>query len=266
MAPGKREGTRINLNTRLGVGVNEIPLAKRPDFLIIGAQKCGTSALARNLKLHDDVAMSEDEVHFFNHPKNFARGLEWYAGHFPESDLLKGEKTPDYLDSVSAPARIAQVLPRVKLLILLRDPVDRAYSQWNQMMQNIHRSSKRGWELVSFEEAIERAYAGVTPFGRLLTKGHYIEQILRYREYFPAEQIYIGLQERFSRNGEEELARVYDFLGIAGSPLEPQKANVRTYESPISTEMDARLTRYFAPYNRRLFDFLGGEIPEWRKI
>lgn len=246
--------------------MNGIPLEKRPDFLIIGAQKCGTSALQLNLKAHDEIVMSDDEVHFFSHPKNFAKGLEWYAAQLPASDLLKGEKTPDYLDSMSAPQRIASVLPRVKLLILLRDPVDRAYSQWNQMMQNIGKSSQRGWEMVSFEEAIERAQCDVKPFGRLLSKGQYIDQILRYTEHFPREQIYIGLQERFSRNGEDELALVFDFLGVHRLPVEPQRANERTYESPISPDMEALLTAYFAPYNHRLYDFLGGEIPEWRRL
>jgi hypothetical protein len=246
--------------------MNEIPVGKRPGFLIIGAQKCGTTALARSLKLHDDVVMSEAEVHFFSHPKNYAKGLEWYAEHFPESDLLKGEKTPDYLNSVLAPARIAEVLPKVKLLILLRDPVDRAYSQWNHMMQNIDRSSKRGWELVSFEEAIDRANAGVNPFGRLLTTGHYMEQILRFVEHFPPEQIHIGLQERLYHNGAEEFARITNFLEVSPPSREPKRVHVRTYESPMCPHMDAELTRYFAPHNRRLYEFLGGEIPEWRKF
>ena len=57
--------------------MNELPASRRPDFLIIGAQKCGTSGLARNLKAHDHVAMTEGEVHFFNSSKNFSRGVQW---------------------------------------------------------------------------------------------------------------------------------------------------------------------------------------------
>lgn len=234
-----------------------------PDFLIIGAQKCGTSALKRNLGAHESISMVDKEVHFFNGRKNWAQGIDWYLEHFSHPGKLQGEKTPDYLDSAMAPGRIAAAFPEVKLLALLRDPVARAYSQWNHMMQRIEDTGRRGWELTSFEEAITRASQEVTPYTRLLDKGRYISQLERYMRYFRREQLFVGIQERFFENGEQELARVFRFLGVEESSVEPRKLHERTYDSPIEPGIQRQLEEYYAPLNQQLFEFLGEEIPEW---
>jgi hypothetical protein len=234
-----------------------------PDFIIVGAQKCGTSALKRNLEMHDAISMAEGEIHFFNRPAKWSKGFDWYTGHFTRTDKVQGEKTPDYLDDPSAAQRIAGAFPEVKLIILLRDPVTRAYSHWNHMMQRIESTAKRGWEDVSFEEGIARASRGVTPFTRLLDKGHYVEQVRRYADNFPREQIFIGIQERFLSNGAEELARVFRFLGVEELPVKPEKRHVRTYDAPINPATRQQLLQYFAPFNARLFEFLGEDVPEW---
>lgn len=236
-----------------------------PDFLIIGAQKCGTTALRYNLSTHRDIAVHGKEVHFFSEPKNWERGVAWYSQHFQSPERLQGEKSPGYLESKIAAKRIATILPSAKLIVILRDPVTRAYSQWNHMMQNIEQSSRRDWESASFDEAIARASTGTPPFDRLLRKGEYIDQIARYTEYFPPEQIFIGIQERFFRNGAEELARIFDFLGVERLPIEPRNRHVRSYESPMAPHIEAELVRYFEPFNQRLFQFLGETIPEWRR-
>lgn len=234
-----------------------------PDFLIIGAQKCGTSALRMNLDAHDSIFMVDREMHFFNGPRVWAKGMDWYCSHFSRPGKLQGEKTPDYLSSISAPGRIAAAFPRVKLLVLLRDPVSRAYSQWNHMMQRIEDTRPRGWDLLSFEEAIARSSRGISPYDRLLDKGCYIEQIDRYMEHFPREQLFVGIQERFRTNGVEELARLFRFLGVEELPVEPVSIHVRKYESPMNPDMRQQLLEYYAPYNQRLFAFLGEDIPEW---
>lgn len=234
-----------------------------PDFIIIGAQKSGTSALRRNLDLHDGIALSEGEAHFFNHRNRWSRGFDWYLDQFQHPDKLQGEKTPDYLDNKQVPGRIASAFPDVKLIALLRDPVTRAYSHWNHMMQKIESSSQRGWELLSFEEAINRALAGDSPFDRLIEKGIYADQLERFLKYFPREQLHIGIQERFRDNGAEELARVFRFLGVEELPIEPEKRHVRSYESPIDPRIKARLLEYYAPHNEKLFKLLGDDIPEW---
>ncbi len=234
-----------------------------PDFIIIGAQKCGTSALKRNLEMHDAIHMAEGEIHFFDRPKAWSRGRDWYLEHFNQRNKVQGEKTPDYLDTYPAARRIANTVPGVKLIALLRDPVTRAYSHWNHMMQRIEETSKRGWEDVSFEESIVRSSRGIVPYTRLLNKGQYIEQLERYARHFPRKQIFIGIQERFLHNGASELARVFRFLGVEEVPVEPAKRHVRSYDAPINPEIREQLLHYYAPYNERLFEFLGDDIPEW---
>jgi hypothetical protein len=237
--------------------------ASRPDFLIIGAQKCGTSALRASLRAYDGIVMPDRELHFFDNPDIWSQGLDWYFSHFNRPDLLQGEKTPEYLDHPDAVERIASVLPDVKLIILLRDPVTRAYSQWNQMMQTLDRSAQRGWEPVSFEQAVSRAFAGDRPYNRLLRKGTYIDQILRVANFFPRRQIHFGIQERMLRDGRVELARVLNFLGVKAPPIEPKRRHVRPYDVPIDPAVERELLHFFGPFNRRLFDYLGEDIPEW---
>lgn len=234
-----------------------------PDFLIVGAQKCGTSALRVNLRAHDGIAIPADELHFFNNKNKWEQGLDWYCQHFPHTDLLQGEKTPEYLSNPRAAERIARIIPSAKIIIMLRDPVTRAYSHWNHMTQKIDVTAKRGWEVLPFGEAIARAFDGDKPYVRILDKGIYIDQILRYSESFPAEQIYIGIQERFLANGAEELARVFRFLGVSEQPVESRKGHVRQYDAPMDPEVRGELLQYYAPFNQRLFEFLGADIPEW---
>jgi hypothetical protein len=236
-----------------------------PDFLIVGAQKCGTSALRANLRAHTGITLPEEELHFFDSPRKWELGLDWYRGHFPHTDLLQGEKTPEYLSNRRATERIAQHVPSAKIIIMLRDPVTRAYSHWNHMTQKIDVTAKRGWEVLPFGEAIARAFDGVKPYVRILDKGIYIDQILPYTESFPADRIYIGIQERFLANGAEELAGVFRFLGVEEQPIEPKQGHVRHYDAPMDPEVRRKLLEYYAPFNQRLFEFLGTDIPEWSR-
>ena len=130
-----------------------------PDFLIVGAQKCGTSTLAAHLSQHPRLLPpSTKEVHFFD--QTYGRGLDWYKAHFRRVDAadrlsrrtgascLTFEATPYYIFHPAIAERIAQCLPKAKIIIMLRDPVDRAYSHYQ------HEKS-RGYEPLSFEEALE---------------------------------------------------------------------------------------------------------------
>ncbi|MEJ2557594.1 MAG: sulfotransferase domain-containing protein, partial [Anaerolineae bacterium] len=113
-----------------------------PDFLIIGAQKCGTDSLFRYLGGHPCIKLaSSKEAHYFD--LKFDKGINWYRSHFPlipykysvkrlrKQDLITGEATPYYLFHPHAPGRAAAIVPHVKLIVLLRNPADRAYSHYN---------------------------------------------------------------------------------------------------------------------------------------
>ncbi|MEX2132610.1 MAG: sulfotransferase domain-containing protein, partial [Acidimicrobiia bacterium] len=119
-----------------------------PTFLIAGAMRCGTTSLNAYLREHDEITVGQPkEVHFFD--QNYERGIDWYLQHFPGSDTAKaiGEATPAYLYFPEVAERIATTLPDVKILLLLRDPVDRAHSHY------WHNRSV-GREKLEFAEAI----------------------------------------------------------------------------------------------------------------
>lgn len=127
------------------------PLRPFPDFIIIGAQKGGTSSLFSYLKQHSQLQLPDKkEIHFFDN--DYQKGVNWYRSHFPMKifdNIKTGEATPYYLFHPHAPQRIFQHCPKVKLIVMLRNPTDRAYSHY--MMQNKRKIDP----LPTFEEAID---------------------------------------------------------------------------------------------------------------
>ena len=124
-----------------------------PDFLIIGAQKAGTTALARNLALHPEISVfsgktefGQKEIEFFN--QHWEMGAYWYASHFQNTAAMVGEKTAELLHRKICHERMFQTNPEFKLIVLLRSPVERAYSQWR--MAALHkRDEPDGFESVT---------------------------------------------------------------------------------------------------------------------
>ncbi len=121
---------------------------KLPDFLIIGVQKGGTTSLWYHLKEHPQIQMSPNfigknsigkintkEVHFFDNPKQWGKGISWYKSLFNENSQLQGEATPDYVSDFNAHERMYKDVPNAKLIVILRNPIDRAYSAYNHQIQ-----------------------------------------------------------------------------------------------------------------------------------
>lgn len=198
---------------------------KKPDFLIIGAQKAGTTSLFHYLAQHPDLAMPVDkEIHYYD--INYQKGLNWYKRYFPlrSSAKYSGEATPYYLFHPFVPKRIAHDMPKVKLIVCLRDPTQRAFSHY-QMMKRF------GVEWLTFEEAIQhepiRYRQGLRdlslePLKRsafhqdfsYITRGKYARQIRRWFTYFPREQFLFLSSEELARHPVQVLTQVYIFLGI----------------------------------------------------
>ncbi len=241
-----------------------------PDFLIIGAQKCGTSTLRVNLARHPGVYMPDreeqpmGEMHFFNNEKFWDRGVDWYRSHFSQPELLQGEKTPDYLSHLVGHKRMHAVVPEARLIVMLRNPVDRAYSAWNHFNQAIERTHLRGWEVMGFEQALERGVReqkGV--FTGLFAKGMYGLQINHLLQFYPRERIHIIITERMYRSSQDEYQKVLAFLGLAQNDQAIENRNVRSYPQPMREETRARLEEFYRPHNELLFKILGERIPEW---
>jgi hypothetical protein len=251
-----------------------------PDFVVIGGKKCGTTFLYHLLGQHPLVQpAASKELHFFD--ALFDEGTEWYRQCFPAPRwedgrrTITGEASP-YIAHRHAPERMAQIVPQVRLIALLRDPVERAYSDY-QMVARKDREHK------TFEEAIglqEPAEAGKSrPLGKdgqnsegedravidedseYLSRGVYVDQLLRWSEFFPREQILVLKSEDFFERPQDTLKVVLDFLELP--EWEPEasglqnKRNAGTYGQGMDPATRLRLEEYFEPHNRRLYDFLG---------
>jgi len=249
-----------------------------PSLLIIGAQKSGTTSLFNYLIRHPDVLpSSRKEVHYFDF--NYDRGLKWYRAHFPYTHQLRGravtlDASPYYLVHPLVPRRAAELLPRVKLVALLRNPVDRALSH--------HQHEVRGGrETLSFAEAIEREperLAGEEKRLRedpshysynhhrysYLQRGLYLEQLRRWVEQFPRSQLLVIQAESLFRAPAEVTAEVHKFLGLPPHKLELKKPFVQVgYDRQMPADLRSKLVNYFEPHNRELFEWLGQEY-DWR--
>lgn len=252
------------------------PVRVLPDFLIIGGQRCGTTSLFKYLAEHPRVAVPPlgKGAHFFD--TNFERGENWYRGHFPVRRLareggpigrkLTGEGSPYYLFHPLAPQRVADLLPGVKLIAMLRNPVSRAYSHyWHEVA--------RGFESMSFEEAValepERlAEAGArisTDHGyasfnhqhwSYLSRGLYADQLEAWYAHFPREQLMVISSEQFFAHPDEAYGEILDFLGLPLHQLSQYEAfNPHDYP-PMREGLKRRLQHHFAGPNARLADLL----------
>ena len=245
-----------------------------PDFLIIGTQRGGTTSLHAYLGAHARVSIpSAKELHFVT--DRYERGLDWYLGQFPAGlapGTLTGEATPYALFHPLAPRRLREIAPEAKLIVLLRNPVDRAYSHY--LLERA-----RGDELLDFSVALdaepdrlrdEEAKLSHDPTYRstahqhysYAARGDYAPQLERWFELFPREQLLIVRSEDLYRRGAETFARVAGFLGIEPETRAPFAAHNQTSGPPLDRRIRARLSRHFAPLNARLADLLGWD-PGW---
>ena len=200
-----------------------------PNFLIAGVQKGGTTAIFAVLRKHPQIFMSEKkEVSFFWKDNLYSRGVAWYENYFRgcKGEKAVGEASPSYLYSTVAPERIARSLPNVKLIFSLRNPIDRAYSQyWH------HR--RRLVEGLSFEEAIARGDRGFLP------RGFYYEQLMRYLNNFPRENILIQVYDDLKNDPHGFYKRCFEFLKVDDAFVCPEMGQIINH-SPIPNNLAYR--------------------------
>jgi hypothetical protein len=221
----------------------ESPETHLPTFLGIGAQKAGTTTLFHQLKRHPRIFLPEQkELHFFDDAAEYAKGPGYYARtHFAAAppDSVRGELTPSYLYVAPAAQRIRDTLGRdVRLIVVLRNPVERAYSHYQQ-------SREKGQELEPWSRALELEASRITQ-GHLqdmtfsyVNRGLYAAQLRRYRDLFPPEQIRVLVfEEDIARNQEETILQLYSFLGV-----EPFSVAAHEHGNPRSQRRSLLLDR-----------------------
>lgn len=256
-----------------------------PNLLIAGGQRCGTTSMYRALIQHPAVlqAVGRKGVHYFD--TDYGRGPQWYRAHFPLRQTVDRvrdatgttpvvlESSPYYGFHPLAAARINADLPGVKLIVLIRDPVERAYSA------HAHELA-RGFETESFERALSLEAARLQgqddrlvsePFSVSLDhqhhayvgRGQYVELLRRLAAIVGRDRLHVVDSHRFFAEPETIWADALSFLGLpAGGNPSFERHNARP-RSPMSDEVRHRLEEHFRPWDDELVEWLGW-IPTWR--
>lgn len=253
--------------------LNEKITERRVDFLICGTQKGGTSALDSYLRAHPIIKMATNkEVHYFDNDLLFQGGepdYSIYHAAFPaaEADHLLGESTPIYMYWDSAARRIWRYNPKMKLIVLLRNPIDRAYSHWNM-------ARERGRHKLSFSEAIHLegsiARAALPERDRVFSyidRGFYLEQLRRLWRFFPRESVLVLKSEELKNNPSKELGRVCDFLGIEQfQEVKKKIVHARPYESPMEPSDRSFLLDLYEFEIRGIERVLSWDCHDWLRV
>lgn len=272
----------------LTIGVGRLTARARmdPSFLIIGGQRCGTTSMYRTLSAHPGVlkAVLHKGVHYFD--TSYGDGLSWYRAHFPLRARaarvqrrtgirpVTFESSPYYMFHPLAAERIERDLPGVKVIVLLRDPVERAYSA------HAHELA-RGYESESFEMAlaledtrlageVEKILEDPTYVSHshqhhaYLQRGHYVDHLQRWEKILGRDRMHVVDSHQFFTEPEPAYDDVLRFLGLphTGYPVF-ERHNARP-RSPMPEELRAHLTDHFKPYDERLADWLGHPV-SWRE-
>ncbi len=243
---------------------------RQVDFLIAGTQKGGTTALDLYLRTHPELCMAtRKEVHFFDRDDYFQGDAVDYSAYHSffspnASQRLLGEATPIYLYWHSAPRRIWAYNPRMKIIVILRNPIERAYSHWN-MERDRDADFLPFWEAIQQER--ERCREALPQQHRVYSyvdRGFYTEQLRRLWRYFPPEQMLILRHEALRETPQPVLDQICDFLGVACSSV---ATTINAHSRPYATTMTERETAYlrwlFEYDIRALERMLGWDCSAW---
>lgn len=256
---------------------------KFPDFIIIGAMKCATTVLWHNLNKHPEITMGKNvedpkkastEIRFWNNGRphhTWEKGIDWYKNLF--DGICCGEKCANYIEYKAVFAKMYQYIPKVKLILCVRNPVDRAYSEYN-----MQKTTKRYKDDFTLPLAKKRGY---------IRRGEYYNQLKNnVLSFFDPSQVYLIVQERMKKDTNKELNNLYDFIGVSKYDLNSYSvaarvatdkeldlvadSKIKNYKvwsseyKPMTKIIRKQLEEYFKPHNAKLFKFIGNDIPEWR--
>jgi len=248
-----------------------------PDFIIIGAMKSGTTSLYNYICEHPCVLPAAyDEIGFFD--SNFHLGLNWYRSFFPtkkQIDTVKqkqgigitGEDTPFYFWNKDACDRIQKLLPDIKLILILRNPIDRAFSEYNNVLRerNIN---------LSFEEYIKSDLENIKKNppdisqclkkNAILSRGIYFIQLQMWQDLFSQEQIFILDSNELSQRPIETMNEVFKFLKIPEYNSQKKFLNKKFVYNKINDNTRKKLIELYRPYNAQLYKIIS-RIFDWEK-
>ncbi|HRN40607.1 MAG TPA: sulfotransferase [Vicingus sp.] len=270
-------------------------LSAKVNLFIIGAQKCGTSTLFDNLIKHKKIIGGVKEKNFFSHPYLFLKGLDWYYSLFHSKkiyfDILSKnyyvDASPSYLPSKEVAKRIHSYNPNAKIIVMMRNPIDRAFSAWNMYKQMNLLSDDEKESLIrkfilgqtdeekdkfvaminltvfpTFEEMVEQELHdiknNIQPYPGILKRGIYHEQIEKYHALFSHNQFFYICSEEFKKNKTGILIELFDFLSLENvvSTEKLEDKHKREYQNKMSPEIRENLKIFYEPYNQKLFSLI----------
>ena len=253
-----------------------------PDFLVIGAKRCGTTSLYQHLPEHPCISKSpHDNMGFFN--DNFHLGVNWYKSFFPTTftrkkikskfgNFLAFDVTTKYMEEESTANNVYQTKPNMKIIIILRNPVDRAYSQY-------HLSVRQTAERRSFEDVVEEnmnrlnkeshEHYEIKPRfsakeDNYLKKGLYALQLRYWLKILPRENILIVSTEEFESNQQIIYNKIFEFLNISKFEVKNTKKMEKGNYPPMKSETRNLLLDYFRSHNHELFELINIKF-DWDK-
>ena len=262
-------------------------LRRGPDFVIIGAKRGGSTSLYNSVLEHPGIAPlfpSRQHIkgaHYYD--TRYARGLTWYRSHFPIEiagrqvvrpfvrPSSRGEASPYYLFHPLAAERLARDFPDVRIIVVLRDPVERAYSHFKERTHH-------GGETLSFEEALaaeddrlrgeaerivaEPGYLSVEHENHsYLAQGRYLDMLPRWFSLFPREQFHIAVSEEFYADPDRHVNEVWKFLGLPPRRLQSRVRHNYLPSAGMAPETRLLLQESLIEHNRALADLLGRPLP-----
>jgi hypothetical protein len=259
------------------------PLRVLPDFMIIGMQKSGSSALYDYIIKHPNVYPAlRKETHYFE----LKKGTRWYKSYFPtvftkfyvtkikKQIFLTGEATPNYTFFPFSAEKIKQMVPNAKFIVIMRNPVDRTFSQY-QMKVRKHQES------LSFEDSLKQEnnrlireanvsddeYYNSKNFNRFayITRGRYAEQLEIWFKIFPKENIFTISTEELEKDQTGTMKKIFEFLNLSEYTINDlEKVFTGNYKDKINSETRKKIVEYFKPHNRKLYELIGKEF-DWDK-
>jgi hypothetical protein len=246
-----------------------------PNFIIVGTAKGGTTSLFEYICEHPDMLPPfRKQIKFFYY--NYEHGLPWYRAHFPLrkklaiNQAITGEATPNYMFRPKAVQRIAAILPNVKIIVLLRDPVDRAYSHYNYIHQvrgEEHSFDEAIEQEIRFEEQEGKPISEEPPSSEIkhpnrsyIARGRYFEQISRLFDLFKEENILVHKSEDFFASPSEIFQETLQFIGLCTWEPPEYKVFKQGGYAPLDPEIKAKLKRYYRPHNQKLYEYLNRDF------
>lgn len=239
---------------------------KKPNFLCIGVQKGGTTSLIPYLNQHPDIYMHSNEIHFFD--QKYDKGIKFYEKHFKTNKKIVGEKTPIYCYNKKCIDRIYKHYPNIKLIIILREPIQRAFSQWNMCQSRAdsyplkNKSFRKTIEDDLLQKNIQYSESDV------LQRGFYDEQIKYILSKFDKKNLYIGIAEEIKKNKEIEYSKIYNFLGVNhikkfNTNLDKHK---RKYKIELNHDDKQFIYNIYKPHIENIYTIIGRKIDSWENF